>query len=60
MWNNDTLYFKIGDKWKRWPSPLEQEKWMKPATLFTLKMGDTCARSGHAVSNKNTVRYGIV
>ena len=60
MWDNHTLYFKIGGKLRKCPSLLKQEKWMGVATVYTLKMGDTCARGGHPVSKTNTVYYGIV
>ena len=58
-WDSHTLYFKIGDKRKRWPSPLKKEKWMGVATPSTLKMGDKCEGGGHPIFNTNTVYYGI-
>ena len=57
--DSHTLYFKIGDKWKRWPSPLKKEKWLGVAILSSLKMCDKCEGGGHPIFNTNTVHYGI-
>ena len=53
-----TLYFRIGDKWRRWSSYFKLEQWMRVATLSTLTMGDKCG-GGHPVSKQNTAHYGV-
>ena len=57
--DNRTLYFKIGDKWRRWLSALKQEQWMRLATPSTLTIGDKCGGGGQPVSKQNTVHDGI-
>ena len=57
--DSHTLFFKIGDQWRRWPAPLKKAKWMRVATPSTLKMGHKCEGGGHPVSKKSIVHYGI-